>query len=170
LIERTEGSPFFLEESVRTLIEAKVLIGERGEYRSAKVAREIQVPATAQAILAARIDRLSPEGKRLLQAASVTGKDVPFGLLKAIAELPEEALRRSLTQLQAAEFLYEARLFPDLEYTFKHGLTHEVAYGSLLHDRRRRPRAGRRQGGLALGESRGDNAPRAIAGGPGTSP
>ncbi len=138
LIERTEGNPFFLEESVRTLIETKVLVGERGACRVAKAAREFQVPATAQAILAARIDRLSPEGKRLLQAASVIGKDVPFGLLQAIAELPEEALCQGLAQLRAAEFVYEARLFPDLEYTFKHALTHEVAYGSLLHDQRRR--------------------------------
>jgi tetratricopeptide (TPR) repeat protein len=137
LIERTEGNPFFLEESVRTLIEAKVLVGGRGAYRLAKATREIQIPATAQAILAARIDRLSPEDKRLLQAASVIGKDVPLGLLQAIAGLPDEALRQGLARLQAAEFLYEARLFSDLEYTFRHALTHEVAYGSLLHDRRR---------------------------------
>ena len=96
-----------------------------------------QVPATVQAMLAARIDRLSPEDKRLLQAASVIGKDVPFALLQAIAELPDEALRRGLDHLQAAEFLYETRLFPDLEYTFKHALTHEVTYGSLLQERRR---------------------------------
>jgi len=95
------------------------------------------VPATVQAILAARIDRLSPEDKRLLQAASVIGKDVPFALLLTIAELAEEDLRRGFAHLQAAEFLYETRLFPDLEYTFKHALTHEVAYGSLLHDRQR---------------------------------
>jgi tetratricopeptide (TPR) repeat protein len=96
-----------------------------------------QIPATAQAILAARIDRLPPEDKRLLQAASVIGKDVPFTLLQAIADVPEESLRRGLTDLQAAEFLYETSVFPDLEYTFKHALTHEVAYASLLHDRRR---------------------------------
>jgi class 3 adenylate cyclase/tetratricopeptide (TPR) repeat protein len=137
LIERTEGNPFFLEESVRTLIEAEVLVGERGAHRLAKAAHEIQVPSTAQAILAARIDRLSPEDKRLLQAASVIGKDVPFGLLQAIAERSDEDLRHGLARLQAAEFLYETRLFPDLEYTFKHALTHEVAYGSLLHERRR---------------------------------
>ncbi len=137
LIERTEGNPFFLEESVRTLVETKVLAGERGAYHLAKASASFQIPATAQAILAARIDRLAPEDKRLLQAASVIGKDVPFGLLQAITELSEDALRRGLTQLQAAEFLYEARLFPDLEYTFKHALTHEVAYGSLLQDRRR---------------------------------
>ncbi len=137
LIERTEGNPLFLEESVRTLAETKALIGERGAYRLAQDATAIQVPATVQAILAARIDRLSPEDKRLLQAASVIGKDVPFALLLAIAELAEEDLRRGLAHLQAAEFLYETSLFPDLEYTFKHALTHEVTYGGLLQERRR---------------------------------
>ncbi len=114
-------------------------VGRRaGRVSRGKAARRaIQVPATVQAILAARIDRLSPEDKRLLQAASVIGKDVPFALLQAIAEIPEEAVRRGLDRLQAAEFLYETRLFPDLEYTFKHALTHEVAYGSLLQERRR---------------------------------
>src|SRR5262249_7275315 len=87
---------------------------------------------------AARIDRLPPEEKRLLQAASVIGKDVPFALLQTIADSSEDDLRRSLSHLQAAEFLYEASIFPDLEYTFKHALTHEVAYGSVLQDRRRR--------------------------------
>jgi predicted ATPase/class 3 adenylate cyclase len=137
LIERTEGNPFFIEESVRTLIETKALVGERGAYRLAKAAQTLQIPATAQAILASRIDRLAPEDKRLLQAASVIGKDVPFALLRAIAESSEDDLRRGLSHLQAAEFLYEARLFPDLEYTFKHALIHEVAYGSLLQERRR---------------------------------
>ena len=126
LIGRTEGNPFFLEESVRTLIETSVLAGERGAYRLAKPADAIQVPATVQAILAARIDRLPPEEKRLLQAASVIGKDVPFALLVATADGPEEKLRRGLGRLQAAEFLYETSLFPDPEYTFKHALTHEV--------------------------------------------
>ena len=144
LIARTEGNPFFLEESVRTLVETQVLVGERGAYRMTKASPQAegrpevwQIPATAQAILAARIDRLPPEDKRLLQAASVIGKDVPFGLLQAIADVPEDSLRRGLTHLQAAEFLYETSLFPNLEYTFKHAFTHEVAYGSVLHDRRR---------------------------------
>src|SRR5215475_3782973 len=137
LIGRTEGNPFFLEESVRALVETQVLVGERGAYRMAKAPQAWQIPATAQAILAARIDRLPPEDKRLLQAASVIGKDVPFPLLQAIADASEDDLRRALGHLQAAEFLYEASIFPDLEYTFKHALTHEVAYGSVLQDRRR---------------------------------
>ncbi len=137
LVERAQGNPFFLEESVRALAETGVLTGERGAYRLAKAAHVVQVPATVQAILAARIDRLTPEDKSLLQSASVVGKDVPLALLQAIADLPEEDLTQGLGRLQSAEFVYETRLFPDVEYTFRHALTHEVAYASLLHERAR---------------------------------
>jgi class 3 adenylate cyclase/tetratricopeptide (TPR) repeat protein len=136
VIERTEGNPFFVEESVRSLVETGVLAGERGTYRLTGVVRDLQAPATAQAMLAARIDRLSPEDKRLLQAAAVIGTDVPWGLLQAVADEPEDRLRQGLAQLQATEFLYETRLFPDLQYTFRHALTHEVTYGGLLQERR----------------------------------
>src|SRR5262249_18579701 len=115
--------------------ETRVLAGERGNYHLEKKVESTQVPATVQAMLAARIDRLQPEEKQLLQSAAVIGKDVPFPLLQAITELSDEEFRRGLAHLQAAEFLYETSLFPDLEYTFKHALTHEVAYGSLLHER-----------------------------------
>jgi predicted ATPase len=135
--DRTEGNPFFLEESVRTLVEMKALVGERGAYRLSKPIETIEVPSTVQAVLAARIDRLSPEDKLLLQSASVIGETIPLTLLQAVMEIPEEELRRGLSQLQAAEFLYETSLFPDVEYTFKHGLTYQVAYNSLLVDRRR---------------------------------
>ena len=136
LIARTEGNPFFLEESVRTLVETGVLVGERGAYCPAQDLPTIQVPATVQAVLAARIDRLPPAEKRLLQTAAVIGTEVSFSLLRAIAELSEEALHGGLAHLQAAEFLYETHLFPEPEYTFKHALTHEVAYASLLTTRR----------------------------------
>jgi predicted ATPase len=137
LIERTQGNPFFLEESVRTLVETNALVGKRGSYRLTKDLPRIQVPATVQAVLAARIDRLPPEDKRLLQSASVIGEDVPFTLLHPLVEMSEEELHRGLIRLQADEFLYETSLFPDLEYTFKHGLTYQVAYNSLLVERRR---------------------------------
>jgi tetratricopeptide (TPR) repeat protein len=137
LIERTGGNPFFLEESVRTLVETGVLVGEPGAYRLVQALPTIQVPATVHAVLAARIDRLPPEEKHLLQTAAVIGTEVPLPLLQAIAELPEAAVHHGLTHLQAAEFLYETRLFPEQAYTFKHALTHEVAYGSLLLERRR---------------------------------
>src|SRR5215217_6208582 len=93
LIERTEGNPFFLEESVRALVETSVLAGERGASRLAQRVESTRVPATVQAVLAARIDRLAPEDKRLLQAAAVIGKDVPYPLLESVAEEPETALR-----------------------------------------------------------------------------
>jgi class 3 adenylate cyclase/tetratricopeptide (TPR) repeat protein len=131
------GNPFFLEETVRTLVETKALEGLPGRYRLTQPLQSLQVPSSVQTVLAARIDRLSSEDKRLLQTASVVGKDVPFALLQGIAELSDDMLRGALDRLQAAEFLYESSLFPDLEYTFKHALTHEVTYGSLLADRRR---------------------------------
>jgi tetratricopeptide (TPR) repeat protein len=131
------GNPFFLEETVRTLVETGALAGERGAYRLTRPVETLQVPATVQTILAARIDRLPTEEKQLLQAASVIGKDFPYSLLAAIAEQPDDTLRRPLAHLQEAEFIYETQLFPDLEYTFKHALTHEVTYGSLLQERRK---------------------------------
>ncbi len=137
LIERAEGNPLFLEESVRSLVESGVLVGERGAYRLGKDPVGIQVPSTVHAIIAARIDGLQPEDKQLLQAASVIGKDVPQILLAGIAESSDERVREGLARLRAAEFLYELKLFPDTEYTFKHALTLEVAYNSLLQSRRR---------------------------------
>lgn len=131
------GNPFFLEEAVRTLVEMRALDGVPGRYRLLQPVQALQVPATVQATLAARIDRLPAEEKHLLQVASVVGADVPFAVLQAVAELPDEFLRRGLAHLQGAEFLYESGLPPTLECSFKHSLTQEVAYGSLLHERRR---------------------------------
>src|SRR5207247_2199638 len=114
LIERTEGNPFFLEESVRTLVETTVLVGERGNSHLETKVERTQVPATVQAVLVARIDRLTLEEKQLLQSAAVLGKDVAFPLLQAITDLSEEEVSRALIHLQAAELLYETSLFPDL--------------------------------------------------------
>jgi tetratricopeptide (TPR) repeat protein len=122
---------------VRSLADQGALVGERGAYRLLKAQEEIHVPATVQAILAARIDRLPAKDKDLLQTASVVGTDVPVAVLAAVAGVSADALADGLARLQGTEFLYETRLFPDVEYTFKHALTHEVAYGSLLQDRRR---------------------------------
>jgi class 3 adenylate cyclase/tetratricopeptide (TPR) repeat protein len=137
LIERTEGNPFFLEESVRTLVETQVLVGAPGAYRLAQDRPTIQVPATVQAVLAARIDRLPEDTKRLVQTAAVIGTEVSLPLLHAIVDMSEDDVQRGLAQLQAAEFLYETSLYPERVYTFKHALTHEVAYGSVLQERRR---------------------------------
>jgi len=136
LIAQTQGNPFFLEESVRTLAENGVLMGQRGAYRLAHPVKEIRVPGTIQAVLAARIDRLSAADKRLLQSASVVGETVPLALLDAIADMSDRELHESLDSLRAAEFLYELSLFPQPEYSFKHGLVCRVAYGSLLREHR----------------------------------
>jgi class 3 adenylate cyclase/tetratricopeptide (TPR) repeat protein len=137
LINRTEGNPFFIQESIRTLVETQALTGERGAYRLVKPIESIQLPATIHAVLAPRIDRLPAEGKRLLQAASVIGKDVPLVLLQAIADMSEDEIRRNLAILQAGDFLHELRLFPSMEYTFRHTLTQEVAHDTVLRGRRR---------------------------------
>jgi class 3 adenylate cyclase/tetratricopeptide (TPR) repeat protein len=125
IVERAAGNPFFLEELTRAVV-------EHGDRHPTLV-----VPDTIQAVLAARIDQLPPEEKRLLQTASVIGKDVAFPLLHAVTEWPEGKLHHALASLQAAEFLYETRLAPDLIYTFKHALTQEVAYSGLLQEQRR---------------------------------
>jgi class 3 adenylate cyclase/tetratricopeptide (TPR) repeat protein len=138
LLDRTEGNPFFLEESVRDLAEGGALLGELGGYRAAGALERVDVPASVQAVLAARIDRLPSEDKALLQTAAVVGKDVPMALLHAVAERPDSDVAAAIARLQAAEFLYETATEPTAEYTFKHALTHEVAYGSLLQARRRR--------------------------------
>jgi len=135
LIKR--GNPLFLEETVRGLVERRALQGHPGAYQLVRPVESLQIPSTVQSMLAARIDTLGEDEKHLLQAASVIGNDVPYAILAATTDLPEETLRRALSHLQEAEFLYETSLFPELEYTFKHALTHDVAYASLVADRKR---------------------------------
>jgi predicted ATPase/class 3 adenylate cyclase len=137
LAQRTDGNPFFIEETVLALRETRALEGEPGGDHLARAVEALRVPATVQAVLAARIDRLPEDLKRLLQCAAVIGTDVPFALLRELSEIPAADLRGTLPRLQAAEFLYETRLFPDIEYTFPHTLTHEVAYGGIVSERRR---------------------------------
>ena len=137
LAARTAGNPFFLEESVRSLIELGLLTGERGARRVNGSLGDVAVPPTVQAVLAARIDRLDPETKRALQTAAVMGKDFSHSLLVEVSDLPPDRLAACLATLRSHEFIYETRLFPEAEYTFKHALTHDVALGGLLTDRRR---------------------------------
>ena len=136
LAKRTEGNPFFAEESVRSLVESGFLIGEKGAYRPGLRVDDLIIPTTVQNVVADRIDRLPIAQKHLLQTAAVVGVIIPFGLLRAVADLPDEELRQLLARLQSAEFIYESNLFPELEYSFKHALTNEVAYGALLRERK----------------------------------
>jgi tetratricopeptide (TPR) repeat protein len=136
LIKRTEGNPFFVEESIRSLVETGILTGEKGSYRPALKIDNLTIPSTVQNVVADRIDRLPPAEKHLLQTAAGIGVVIPLDLLQAVSELPDSELFRQLTHLTSAEFLYESSLFPILEYTFKHALTNEIAYGALLRDRK----------------------------------
>jgi tetratricopeptide (TPR) repeat protein len=134
--ERTQGNPFFIEELVQALVEAGSLEGERGAYRLAAPVEEAAVPASVQALLAARIDRLGQREKAVLQAAAVIGKEFPAPVLERVVELEPTELEDALRNLVAREFVYEQELYPEALYAFKHPLTQEVAYGSQLAERR----------------------------------
>jgi len=137
LVERASGNPFFVEEIVQALADSGALEGARGSYRLARPFSSLEVPPTVHAVLAARVDALPAAEKHLLQEAAVIGQDVPFGLLHAVCGLSEEVIRNLLNNLRTAGFFYATRLAPDLQYTFKHALTREVAYAGMLHERRR---------------------------------
>ncbi len=136
--ERAGGNPFFTEEVVQSLLEAGVLGGARGAHRLVRPVERLEIPASVQSILAARIDRLGEREKTVLQIAAVIGKDFSEPVLARVAELPEEELRAALRELVAAELVYPQSLYPVAEYAFKHPLTQEVAYRSQLAERRAR--------------------------------
>jgi class 3 adenylate cyclase/tetratricopeptide (TPR) repeat protein len=136
LIERTEGRPLFLEETVRALADGGNLQGDRGAYVLTQAVDHIDIPDSVQSVLAARIDRLAPDLKALVQTASVIGRELSFDLLVEIADVPADQLRKQLASLQSAEFLYEVQSFPQRAYIFKHALTQDVAYDSLLREQR----------------------------------
>src|SRR5271166_6217612 len=136
IIERTEGNPFFMEEMVQALFEQGVL-ARNGAVKLVKPLDEIRVPPTVQAILASRIDRLPAAEKELLQTLAVLGREFHLGLIKRVTGKSDDELERMLSALQLAEFIYEQPAMGDVEYTFKHALTLEVGYNSVLVERRR---------------------------------
>src|SRR5208337_3656998 len=136
IIEKTEGNPFFIEEMVQTLFEEGVL-QRNGAVKLARSMSSVNIPATVQAVLASRIDRLPADEKDLLQKLAVIGTEFPVTLAAAVTGRSQEDLARALTNLQLAEFIYERPGLSDLEYTFKHALTHDVAYNSMLIERRK---------------------------------
>jgi class 3 adenylate cyclase/tetratricopeptide (TPR) repeat protein len=160
--ERTGGNPFFIEEVVRELVEAGYLEGDRGSYRLTKPVGDTGVPATVQAILAARIDRLET-AKTLLQSASVIGKEVPEPALKLVSGVDDEALEDGLKELIGAGFLYEAEIYPERVLAFSHPLTQEVAYGSQLGDQRSRAHAATAGALIELNPDRHDELAALIA-------
>jgi len=137
IIERTEGNPFFMEETVQVLLDEGALVRDGAAVRLTKPLSELKIPPTVQAILAARIDRLPSAEKDLLQTLAVIGKEFQLSLVRAVAGTPADELARILDYLQLGEFVYEQPAVGDVEYTFKHALTQEVALGSVLNERRK---------------------------------
>jgi predicted ATPase len=144
VIERAEGNPFFLEEVLRALFDDGTL-ARNGAVRMARPLSQVRLPLTVQAILAARIDRQPDEHKQLLQMLAVIGREAPVVLIRQVVPIPVPRLQRMLAELQGSEFIIEQPALPDAEYAFKHAVTQEVAYGSLLIERRKvlHERAGR---------------------------
>lgn len=136
ILEKTERNPFFMEEVVQTLAEGKALLGEPGGYRIETTPTAFRIPTTVQGVLAARMDRLPGEERGLLQTLAVIGTESPWSLVQAVVGRPEGDLRRLLSRLEAGEFIYERPAFPEVEYTFKHALTQEVARNSMLTEQR----------------------------------
>jgi class 3 adenylate cyclase len=137
IIERAEGNPFFMEETVQVLLDEGALV-RNGTVHLTKPLAELKIPATVQAILASRIDRLPPDEKELLQTLAVIGREFALSLVRHIVDASRhDKLERILTDLQIAEFIYEQPATGDIEYIFKHALTQEVAYNSVLIERRK---------------------------------
>jgi len=136
IADKTGGNPFFVEEIVRELIDRKELLQEGDQYTLNRSLGQLNIPGTVQGVIAARMDRLSDDLKRTMQVASVIGRDFAYKILGSIMELGDE-LRTHLTNLVGLEVLYEKTLYPELEYIFKNTLTQEVAYESMLKQRRR---------------------------------
>jgi class 3 adenylate cyclase/tetratricopeptide (TPR) repeat protein len=136
ILDRTQGNPFFIEEMVQVLFDEGVVVRDGAAVKGARPLSQIHIPATVQGVLASRIDRLPPDEKQLLQTLAVMGREFPLPLIRRVAQSSEAEIERMLSDLQNADFINEEPAFPDIEYTFKHALTQEVAYNSVLAERR----------------------------------
>jgi class 3 adenylate cyclase/predicted ATPase len=136
IIEKTEGNPFFMEETVQVLLDEGALV-RNGTVKLTKPVGELKIPPTVQAILAARIDRLPSDLKDLLQHLAVIGREFPMSLIRSVVGKTDDELNRMLGELQLGEFIYEQPAIGDSEYIFKHALTQEVSYNSVLLERRK---------------------------------
>ncbi len=175
IIERTQGNPFFIEEIIQALFDEGVLV-RNGAIKVTRALAQVHLPPTVQGMLAARIDRLPPPEKELLLTLAVLGREFPLGLIGGVTQMPAPEIERMLANLQLGEFIYEQPAFPEAEYIFKHALTQEVAYNSVLTHRRKslHERAGRAIESLYADRlkdhfdelvhhySRSDNAPKAV--------
>jgi class 3 adenylate cyclase/tetratricopeptide (TPR) repeat protein len=134
--EKVEGNPFYIEEVINTMIESGILACDRSEWRLSGPIDEAEVPTTIHGIVAARIDRLGDDVKRVLQEASVIGRTFPYNILSRVTAAGVR-LDRYLAKLERLNVIITKSFYPDLEYSFRHGLTQEVVYNGILLSERR---------------------------------
>jgi tetratricopeptide (TPR) repeat protein len=137
ILEKTEGIPFFIEELIKSLKDLKIIERENNRYRITKDIKEVAIPATVQDVIMARVDSLLEEIKSLLQTASAVGREFSHYLIKKVTGFAEQKLISHLSALKDSELLYERGIYPQSTYIFKHALTQEVAYNSLLQKRKK---------------------------------
>ncbi|MGE0484623.1 MAG: AAA family ATPase [Gammaproteobacteria bacterium] len=135
IVDWTGGNPFYAEEVINDLVERGHVTGRIGHYTLVTDGAGLAMPSNVRAVLAARLDRLPDNAKQVLQAAAVIGREFDLAVIEGVADLPGADLAAALERLEQGDFVYQAVLHPELAYAFKHPLTHEVAYGSLLRAR-----------------------------------
>jgi class 3 adenylate cyclase/predicted ATPase len=137
ILEKTEGVPFFIEEFIKSLTDLNIIEKKDSKYRLSKDIKEVAIPSTIQDVTMARVDLLPDAAKEVLKTGSVIGREFSYELIKMVSELAQEELLSYLSVLKDSELLYERGIFPQSAYIFKHALTQEVVYSSLLLKRRK---------------------------------
>ncbi|HSG15566.1 MAG TPA: hypothetical protein VLE70_04500, partial [Anaerolineae bacterium] len=137
ILDKSEGNPFFVEEIIRSLLDAELVIRENGHWRATQEIRDVAIPDTLVGVINARLDRLDEECRQITQAAAVLGRDFSFQVLNDVTERSPDALEPALVDLQRREIVWEKSRFPQRTYSFKHALTQQAAYDSILLSNRR---------------------------------
>ncbi len=138
ILEKTDGVPFFIEEFIKSLKELKIIVSKDDKYRLAKDIQEVSIPSKIQDVIMARVDSLSEEAKNVLQTGSVIEREFSYDLIKRVTGISEPELLSYLSVLKDSELIYERGIYPQSNYIFKHALTQEVVYGSILIKRRKK--------------------------------
>jgi len=138
ILEKTEGVPFFIEEFIKSLKDLRIIEKKESAYRLSRDIQELTIPSTIQDVIMARVDSIPEGAKEVLQTGSVIEREFSHPLIKRVTDLPEKELLSYLSILKDAELLYERGVYPQSNYVFKHALTREVVYDSILAKRKKK--------------------------------
>jgi class 3 adenylate cyclase/tetratricopeptide (TPR) repeat protein len=138
ILEKAEGVPFFIEEFIKSLRDLKIIERKENTYQLSKDIHQLTIPSTIQDVIMARVDSLPEGAKEVLQTGSVIEREFNYGLISRVAGLPENELLSHLSALKDSELLYERGIYPQSNYIFKHALTREVVYDSILAKRKKK--------------------------------